>query len=380
MKSPTKTLSLRTWIEIDQAAFKHNIQQLLNFTRGKTKMGIVVKANAYGHGMLEIAQLCEKEAAISWLFTVSIEEALQLRTAGISKPILALAYHDGDLEQAIKQDIDITVWDTGICARLEQAAQRAGKNARIHLKIDTGMSRLGLFPHEVPNFVKQIKNLKHIELFGIFTHLSDTNNSDLSFTHQQLEYFDKLIAELKEAGCTIPFTHALSSGGLLLPHHYSCVRIGTNAYGFWKSALQQQRFSYALPGITLRPVLRWKTRIIQIKDIKVGDAVGYNRAFIAPHAMRIAILPVGYFDGYARALSGKGIVAVQGKEAPVLGIVSMNLTAIDITGHEHCVIGDEVELISMTPGTSATDIASLLQTINNEVTTRIHPDIPRIVV
>ena len=368
----------RTWIELSAKALWHNIATVKALS-GTAQLGVVVKANAYGHGMFAIAQLLEHNPAVSWLFVAGTSEGIALRTQGITKPILALSYLDTPAEQAIAHAIAIVIYTLEDAQTVNAAAQAAGKQARIHIKIDTNMSRLGVMPDAFNLFLATIKNMPGLSIEGIFTHLSDTNNPDLSFTYEQLRLFDALIAGNADAQET-PYKHVLASGSVMLEEKYDIIRAGTNIYGFWKSAIQQQRFEALVPGITFKPVLTWKTRIIQIKEIPAGASVGYNRTFQSVQPMVIATIAVGYFDGYPRHISNKGSVMVRGQLAPVIGMVSMNMTIIDITHIPEVELKDEVILLGDHAAVTATEVAASVGTINNELVARIHEQIPRIVI
>ena len=325
--------------------------------------------------MLHIAAMVEQCPDVAWLFTAGIDEACLVRAQGCSKPILALAYSSNLFEEAINNTIDVAIYDHETVKALNACAAQLKKKARVHIKVDTGMSRLGVLPAEVVQFVENIQACyKNIEVYGIFTHLADTNNSDLSYTHNQLAQFDAVVEQLAGTGIC---SHVLASGSLFLPQKYPLVRVGTSLYGFWKSAVQKKRFQDKFPDLELQPVLTWKTRIIQIKTIPAGCSVGYNRTFFSSRQTTIAILPIGYADGYSRELSNKSHVIINGCPAPILGMVTMNLTVVDITDIADVTVGTEVILLGNYPGITATDLAQKLGTINNEIVTRISPTIPR---
>ncbi len=366
----------RTWLEISQRAFHHNVTQIKSLI-GSTALGVVVKANAYGHGMIEIATIAEHNPAISWLFTAGTQEAQELRAHGSKKPILAMAYLDSSPEEVICQNIRIALYEYSEAQILDKIAQKLGKKVLVHIKIDTGMSRLGLLPEEAVNFIQKIINFKNIEIEGIFTHLADTNNPDLSYSYKQLEEFDKILEQLTLLKIKIPIVHALSSGALLFKKKYSLVRVGTNIFGFWKSPIQEERFTQHAPDFYLEPVATWKTCITHMQIVAPGSSVGYARTFIAERPTTIAVVPVGYADGYARTLAHKAQVLVHSTYAPVLGIISMNLMALDVTDCGSVTVGDEVILMGKEPYTTATHTARLLGTINNEFATRISPLIER---
>jgi len=379
--------SYRTWIEIDSQAFNHNIKQLRNLTSPQTALGIVVKADAYGHGLELIGKLCQQNSNVSWLFTAGLAESIRLRESGVTKPILVLAYIDDDIRYLIDYDITIAVADMTSAHKLSVVAQKFKKTISVHIKIDTGMSRLGFRPSvqagdNVSHAVSEIMALEGLRIDGAFTHLSDTNNSDYSFTKSQLHTFDAAVVVIENFLGKKLFKHVLASGALHISANYTydCVRIGSNAYGVWKSPLQQQRFMALNPDITLKPLLTWKTRIIDIKHIAIGDAVSYHRTFIATSPMKIAILPIGYYDGYPRGLSHKGRVLVRGTYAPVIGIISMNLMVIDVSAIGSVRIDDEVVLCGDYPGVTAHDLAIVTDSLHLEFLTRISPRIPRVLV
>lgn len=311
--------------------------------------------------MLEVASILEGNSAVSWLFTAGIAEACAVRSAGSTKPILALAYTDGLLSKAIEHNIDVTVYDYATVQALDTCAAQFKKKARVHIKVDTGMSRLGLLPHEVMEFITYVQeNYKNIELYGIFTHCADTNNTDLSYTNTQLLLFDTLLEQLKSAHITIPCVHALASGALFLPQKYPMVRVGTALYGFWKSDVQKKRFLACDPEFTLYPVLTWKAHVIHVKS-------------------GCAVVSVGYADGYPRDLMHNAHVIINGCAAPVLTLY-MNTMVVDIATIADVQVGTQVVVVGDYPGITATDLAQKLGTINNEIVTRISPTITRYVV
>lgn len=356
----------RTWIELSKKALRHNITQVHQFCDAAL-LGVVVKANAYGHGMLQIAELLEQHLAVQWLFVAGTSEAIALRKQGIQKPILAMSCLDSSIDEVIAYDIACAVYTCEAARCLSDIACRLGKVARIHVKIDSNMSRLGINFHEVGQFLDEMMNMPGLLVEGIFTHLCDTNNLDSTFTNEQLKIFDTVIA-CNAVAQKIRYRHVIASGSLLCKKKYDVVRAGTNIYGFWKSALQKERFLAAIPGMTLEPVLTWKSRIMQIKSIT--SSLGT--------LMKLALIPVGYYDGYPRVATG--FVLVRGRLAPIVGLVSMDMMKINVINIPDAQVEDEVILLGDHPGVTATDIADSVGTINNEVVTRIHVDVPRLVI
>jgi len=375
----------RTWIELNQPALLNNVKNLKKLTQG-TQLGFVVKSNAYGHGLLPVSLLLEMLPEVTWLFTIGFQEGCILRSHGITKKILALGYHDLDPREAIINHIDIPIAhpDYALMDYLNVQAQGLMQKASVHLKIETGLGRLGCAEHEIVPFARYIKEqCPYIDLHGMYTHLSDPNHEDLEYTHHQLDTFNHVVQTLKDNNIHIPCTHVLASGSLSLPfpnkpeYRYSTVRIGGNLYGLWKSELQKQRFHAIDESIKLEPILTWKTQILHLGHYPAGSCIGYTRTYTTKRNSVIAVLPVGYTDGYPRMLSNNAHALVNGVLAPVAGIVSMNLMAIDVTDVPGAAVGMEVSLIGPHHGITADELAHNAGTISNELLTRLNPGIER---
>lgn len=381
---------LHTHIEISREALLHNVRQLKKLCF-ESRLGVVIKSNAYGHGIELVGSVLEKCDDVDRLFVIGIDEGLVLRAAGITKKILALAYHDASVEEAILNDIDITLHDAdaAFVAELDRSARACGKKVRVHVKIDTGLTRLGLRePDKIIRYVELLMQyVDTVDLVGIFTHLADPNNPDPAYTHEQLDRFNGILKSLRERGIHIPVTHALSSGGLALvrpplvmqkdTYVYTTTRIGTNIYGLWKSDAQKKFIHACDPSIALKPVLTWKARILSTCFVTAGQSVGYARTYIAPHDSSVAMISVGYADGYPRALSGKSRVMIGSAYAPVVGLISMNILAIDVTGIPGAVPGAEVTLFGDAPCITVDEVARHAGILNNELVARINPLISR---
>ncbi len=364
----------RSIIHLSRSALIHNINHLITLAHAqKSQLGIVIKSDAYGHGMLALASELEHVSEVTWLCTAGIEEAIIIRQAGSKKNLLSMTYIDTPLDEAIHYAIDVTVDDVAVLAECNAAAERLQKSIRVHLKIDTGLSRLGIFPNNVIPTMELIrKRYPWVSVYGIFTHLSDTNNRDLEYTYYQLNKFKEVLDQLKQASFIIPFTHALSSGGLTvglsreemhksLACHYSLVRVGTNVYGLYKSHVQKERLELYDPSLVLQPILTWKSSIVHSEISR-----------------QQAIVPVGYADGYPQILAHKAHVLMQGSKAPVVEINS-DYMVVDVSAIPTAQNGDEVTLIGQEGSITAQEIAHHAQTINNELLTRINPSVKRIV-
>lgn len=360
---------LRTWVEINKDAFLGNIQALKRAV-GPSQLGIVVKGNAYGHGMGLIASWAQENPLVDWLFTASSQEACALRNQGITKPICAMTYYDTPYEQVIAADVDCVCYALDMVHALNQAAASLGKIARIHLKIDTGMTRLGIEPHDVTSFIETLKELNSCRLVGVMSHLSDVDNPDQSFTLQQLQTFDDAIAAVQPHFDYPLMTHICSSGALRFAHRYSCARVGIATYGLGD-----------FPDAQVQPLMQWKTRIIQIKEVPAGREVGYGRTYATQKNQKIAVIPVGYVDGYSRALSNKSHVIINEQVAPLVGRVNMNVCMVDISHIPAVFVGDEVVLISSSnPQATAKTLAVRAESIVYTVVTSVDAAIERIAI
>jgi alanine racemase len=346
--------------------------------------GIVIKGNAYGHGMVPVAQTIEGLPRISYLLVASLSEAVTLRHAGIKKPILVLSYCDAPLEKAFEYDIHLPVLDEQSAELINNVACRMGKQAQVHVKVDTGLSRLGMHYTTAVASITRIAQHKNIILRGIFTHFSNSESDDLSFAQFQQEQFARIIDQLSSQNITFQYRHTSCSAAITahvygLPLVSNMVRLGIGTYGLWPSVENKALTQSRLPSFSLQPVLSWKTKILQIKEVPSGSPVGYDRTHITTRPTKLALLPVGYADGLDRRLSNCGAVLVNGQLAPILGRVAMNVTIIDVTDIAQVSPGDTACLIDNHPRVTATDIAAAIGTIHYEIVTRINPQLPRII-
>ncbi len=373
----TTRTSASSWVEIDQQALEHNIHSYKTII-GSSILAPVIKSNAYGHGIELIAKICDQNNLVDYLCVVSLSEALLLRSIGIKKPLLVVSIIDRDLRDAIEQNIDLVAYDREIIQELNAIGKMLNKKARVHIKIDTGLSRLGLPTNDALSFITHVATLPYISITGIFTHFAESECADQTFTNHQLEQFNALIKQLDALGIAIPINHTACSAAITanIPSHCSFVRLGIGLYGLWPSPENKQITQQLHPTFSLKPVLTWKTRIIQIKDIPAESYIGYDRTHQVTQASRIAIIPVGYWDGYDRRLSNSGKVLINNQLAPIIGRIAMNLSMVNITGL-NVSMNDDVTLLGNHPGITAEDIAQRCNTINYEIVTRINPLLPR---
>ncbi len=376
---PTRHGVPNTWVEIELAALEHN---LLSYKAviGTTLLAPVIKSNAYGHGMHTIARILDQRTDVGLLCVASLSEAIALRSIGIQKPLLVLSIIDAPLQGAVAHNIDIIAYDLETACDLNRIAQTLNKKAMVHIKVDTGLSRLGLLKDSAILLIQTVHHLSHVTVHGIFTHFAFAESADQTYTNHQIKQFNELIENLEALGISIPLRHTASSAATTANYnsHYTMARVGIGMYGLWPSPDNRKLTEQNHPGFSLKSILTWKTRIIQIKEISAGSFVGYDLTFQATRTTRIATLPVGYWDGYDRRLTNKGMVLINNRLAHVVGIVAMNLTMIDVTDIQVS-IGDEVTLIGNHPGVTADDMAKLCGTINYEIVTRINPLVDRVI-
>jgi len=373
--------TLRTWIEINQDAIKNNYNEFRHLINSQCRLMAIVKSNAYGHDLITFSKIVEK-IGVDWIGVDSIVEAESLRKAGIKKPILVLGYTLPEkIESALNSNLSLTVADFQTLKNLKKIKGN-GKKLKIHLKIDTGMHRQGFFVSEIPNVIKNLASQKSsIIVEGIYTHFSSAKNPAFpSVTFNQLEEFKKAIKLFEQAGFKKLLKHAAATSGTVIcpQSHFDLVRVGIGLYGLWPSKEIREAFK---DKIRLMPVLSWKTIVCQIKNLPKGSKIGYDLTETVNRKSKIAILPIGYWHGFSRALSSIGRVLINGNEAKVLGRVSMDMICVDITDSKNVKIGDEVVVLGKQGklNVSADDLADLSDTTNYEIVTRLNPLIKRVV-
>jgi alanine racemase len=377
-------MSNLVWVELDQAAPDHNLRELRKGLEKGTSLCVVVKANAYGHGVQEMVPLL---SSADWFAVNSLEEGIELREFGERRPVLVLGHVPLDaLRKAVARNLDLTVYNEETLEALRQQDLGSIGPVRLHLKVETGTGRQGILPSEVEGFVGQLKSVAGAKLVGVSTHfanIEDTLNHD--YAQAQLDRFDEVLNFLDRLSIRTEFVHtaATAAGILFTKTHFNLVRAGIGVYGLWPS--RETYLSTLLghrPVPDLRPVLTWKTRIVQIKNLPEGSYVGYGCTYRATRPIRVAVLPVGYADGYDRKLGNTAYVLIRGKRAPVIGRICMNLTMVDISDNPQAGLEEEVVLLGRDgeERVSAETMAEWAGTINYEIVTRISPLLPRRVV
>lgn len=380
---------MKTWIEINKKALQNNISQFKKLIGKKIKLMAVVKSNAYGHGLIETAKIVINSGA-DWLGVDSIDEAIKLRKAGIKTPILILGYTLlSRLKDVIKYDLRQTVYNKETIEELIRFRGRTPKLGaaplRVHLKVETGTSRQGLEKEELLELAKFIKKYPQIKIEGAHTHYANIEDTtDHTYAKKQLNRFKQAIGLLESNGIEVPIKHTACSAAIILFNetHFDMVRLGISMYGLWSSRETFVSAKEKNRRIRLEPVLTWKTKIAQVKIIKAGTPISYGLTEKVAHNSKIAILPVGYWDGYDRKLSGVGNVLIKGKRCKILGRVCMNMMVVDVGHVRKIKLEEEVVLLGKQgkEEITADELAQKIGTINYEVVTRINPLIPRIMV
>lgn len=356
-----------TWAEISLSAIRNNLKKLARIA-APARILFIVKANSYGHGASVLARMAEKEGLVSYFGVSSVEEGVELRKSGIKLPILVLGslYPFRTIIAAIRHKLIITVASPDMARQLMQAADKLHRRVECHLKLETGMSRIGARRPAAVKIYKMLSASKYVHLSGMYTHFSSADCSE-EYTRKQLAIFLETKAELEKNGAKDLLYHASATSGLLnfKEARLDIVRPGIASYGLAEGFI---------------PALSWKSRIVFIKNVREGTAISYGRTFIADKPMRIATIPVGYADGYRRAFSNKADVLICGKRCRVLGRVTMDMIMADITEVPKAHIGSHVVLIGRQgkEEITADDLAGIADTISYEVFTGISERVPRI--
>ncbi len=363
-----------TWVEVDLGALRHNYRVLKRRLAAGTKVMVAVKANAYGHGLVEVAQVLVG-AGVDYLGVACVDEGIVLRRNGVRVPALNLgAFFPQDVKPMLRHDIAATVTDIDMARLLNAAARRMRKKARVHIKVDTGMGRLGFWHEEAESLIVQLCGLRNLCVDGLYTHFPSAD-SDEAFTRSQIAVFCALIDKLAIHGVTIPLKHTANSMAVVgfEAAHFNLVRPGLAVYGLHPKDELMGR-------LDIKPVLSFKTRVAHVKRVAKGRSVSYGRTYVAPRDTVIAILPVGYGDGYNRLLSNRGAVLIRGVRCPIVGVVCMDQTMVDVGRVPGVRQGEEAVLIGRQKNAiiRAEEIAQLCHTIPYEVICWISPRVPRL--
>ena len=362
-----------TIAEIDLSAIAHNIQAIRK--AHSASIMAVVKANGYGHGAVEVCKTALANG-VKYLGVASAEEGILLRKAGISAPILVFSSAGlNDTDMYLRNDLEPTIFDGPGLQNLVKSARKMEQRPKVHVKIDTGMGRMGIHWQNALEYVKTVAAQPQVRIQSVYTHFATSDHLDKSYARLQLYRFNRVLQEIKDAGIDVPLVHAANSGAILdLPEAaFDMLRPGVLMYGYYPSGNTTE-------SIPVKPAMTFKTRVLYIKDIEKGDSVSYDRLFIAERPTRVASLPVGYADGYNRLLSGQGEVLVRGKRFPVIGRVCMDMMMIDLGDDQSVQVGDEVVLFGAQENDRVTveSICEKVNTIPYEITCWVSERVPRI--
>jgi alanine racemase len=378
-----RTATRPTWAEVLLGTLRQNFRAVQRHIGSAVEICAIVKADAYGHGAVECSRALEEEGA-RWFGVTSLDEAIPLRETGIRGRILLMTgFWRGEEEEIIRLGLTPTIWETGQIELFEKAATVLGVSKHpIHLKVDTGMGRLGVAPEDLPRICSALKSSPHLVLEGLSTHLASSEVLDEPSVAAQLKSFAQVRNLLRHEGFDPPLIHAANTGAVISrPESWNTmVRPGIALYGYH---LPFERAGREVSGSGLRlevkPVLTWKTRILSLRDMRANQALGYGGIYITKAPARIAVLPVGYADGLNRKISSQGRVIVGENYAPIVGRISMDLTLADVTGLPGVSVGDEVVLLGATDGLSvdAREHASLSDTVPYEILCGISKRVPR---
>jgi len=368
-------MSRPTTAEIDLSALEHNLNLVREMAGDKVKLLCVVKAHAYGHGIKEVAKKLFS-CGIDYFGVATVDEANTLRNylgVGVSILVLGSIFKE-ETDEVLRNDLTQTIADKDVAIALSQSAKKFNKTARAHIKVDTGMGRIGIWHENAIDFIKWVKGLGNIEIEGIWTHLSSADD-DIDFTNEQIYIFRELIKELEGQGINVSLKHVANSMAVIgfSGAHLNLVRPGLILYGLYpKSGLRDK--------VNFKPVMTIKTKIVFLKEVPAGRFISYGKRFTTHRLTKIATLPIGYGDGYPRALSNKASVLIRGERAPVVGTICMDQIMVDVGHITDVKVGDEVVLLGKQGNEqiSAEELAELSDTIPYEIVCSIAPRVPRI--
>ena len=372
-----KEAKYRSWVEVDLDNFRHNWGEIKRLVGDAVKVLQVVKADAYGHGAIEISNVALKNGACC-LGVANADEGVQLRVGGITAPILILSPSTlSEIDEIIKYNLKPSVSNLAFAREMQKRLEKAGSASPVHVEVDTGMGRGGTIYYEAFELIEEILKMPNLQLEGIFSHLSCSEVAEEAYNRTQWENFRGLLEKLENRGIRIPVRHMSNSGGVLNFREFDLdmVRPGIMTYGI-----------YPGPGTVSRadllPVMSFKTSIVLLKEFPQGYGIGYNRTYVTSGTTRIATIPVGYGDGYGVILSNKGEALIRGRRAPIIGRVSMDMCTLDVTHIPECALGDEVVLMGRQGDEyiSANEVAAKANTISYEVLCALGKRAPRVFV
>lgn len=370
------------WLEIDRCRFFSNAYWLKKLIGLNHNIAVVLKSNAYGHGLLEVGSLCEASTFINYMAVFLLSDAIRLRKIGIKKPIVVLGGYDLPLIDGMSHGVDLLVYDWQTADEIFALAGSVKKNVSVQIKVDTGLARLGFSPEEAIAVIDYLVQNPYVSITGMYTHFAESDAQDTSFTFAQIQRMQWVREKVKERNIVIPFIHLANTAATLrFPEaRGTMVRCGGALYGSYKDERFYEHAKSILPGFSLKTCLSFKSRVLMIREVPVGIPIGYARTFKTTKPMRLAIVGVGYYDGYDRRLSNTGKMVIHNQVVPIVGRVGMNMTTVDITDIPQVKKGDEVLVIGDHDGIRLKDVARQMDVIEYEVMPPLNPALPRIIV
>ena len=371
-----------SYVEISRANLIHNIKQFRSLVRKGTEIAGVIKANAYGHGDVEVVKVLAPY--VDYFQINSVEELVTLRKV-TKKQILLLGYvATNDLSRAIKLGCALTVFDTAHAKAINAVARKMKRRQKVHIAVDSHLGREGVMPEELTAFLTELAKMKNLDVVGVYSHFANIEDTaDFSYAQKQIDTYHKSLKAFEKFGWKNLKTHISATSGVLAYEKgtgaHTIVRVGVGLYGMWPSKRLEKIYENK---ITLKPVMRWVTHVAQVKKLGAGVSIGYGLSFITSHPTRIAVIPQGYSNGFPRSLSSVGSVLIGGTRCKVLGRVAMNMFVVDVTHAKNITEGAEVVVLGKQAKETITaeELAEKSGTINYEATTRVSPLLPRIVV
>jgi len=362
-----------TWAEINLGAIAHNLQEIKRKVAPAEIMA-VIKADAYGHGLKEVARVALENNA-RYLGVSTVEEGVQLRKQTTTPILVFGGFFENQIKACLEHDLELTLFDFERAGALSKQAQASGNSAKVHIKVDTGMTRVGVHWQESLDFICRVSELRYVKIVGIYTHFASADAKDKSFAKTQLQRFQKVLTELEMRNIQIPLKHTANSGAILdLPESYfDMVRPGVSIYGYYPSF-------EATESINLQPAMSFKSQVVAVKQVESGTKISYDSTYETVKQTKIVTVPVGYADGYNRLLSNQGEVLIRGKRYPVVGQVCMDFIMVDIGLENDVQTGDEVVLLGCQGDEeiSIYEICEKLNTIPYEFTCMISSRVPRV--
>ncbi len=367
-----------TWVEVNKQAIEYNLKQFRRLIGAKTLLMPVVKSNAYGHGLIKVAEICQGSKEVDRICVVNLDEALELLRNGIKKPIMILSFYELDAEKikiAIAKKVIFPIYSEDQINFLNNVAKKIKTAVKVHLKVDVGTTRVGILPKDALKFAKKITQSNNLNLEGIWSHFA-SSETDKKFTDKQQHCFEDIINELEKNKIKIPLRHLACSAATILHKnsHFNGIRLGLSTYGLYPDKNSRKI-------IKLKPALSLNTKIIQLKTVPKKTKIGYGGTFTTSSATVIAVLPIGYWDGIDRRMSNNGEVLIGGQKCPILGRICMNLMMVNVTKLKKIKVGQTATVIGQQGKSKITadDIAKNIGTINYEIVDRINPLIKRII-